>query len=330
MYNFFKNRKISTRPVLIALNILAIAFIVFLIYNTFNQDKPVIEMGGIVDNDPPDFLFHIYGDEKNSLNKPLDVDVDEDGKIFVADYGNHEVKVFNQKGKLINKFKNAGPEGVLESPAGIEVSDGKVYVSDIAKNQLFEFDTDGDFQRALITPEIKGRLIGIKPCGVTVGQNGDIYLTDILNHRIVVLGPDGLFKTKLGVAGDSEGALAYPNDLAVDNKGKVFVSDSNNYRVQVFDEKNRVGKIFTKTPKGQQLFGSLTKGIAVDNKGDVWVVDAISHKVSVFDKGGYQLFEFGQFGYGDEEFNFPNGIAVKGDRIYIADRENNRICVYGY
>lgn len=330
MYNIFKNKKMNLRHILIALIILAIALIGFLIYHTFNKDKPAIGLSGLVANNSPDFLFHIYGDGDNRLSKPLDVDVDEDGKIFVTDYGNHEVKIFNQKGKFLSKFNKAGPEGVLESPVGVAVSDDKIYVSDIAKNQLYEFDADGDFQQALITPEIKGQLIGVKPCGVTVGQNGNIYLTDILNHRVVVLGPDGQLIGRLGVAGDKEGALAYPNDLAVDNKGKVFVSDSNNYRVQVFNEKNKTGKIFTKTPEGQQLFGSLTRGIAVDNKGDVWVVDAISHKVKVYDKEGAQRFEFGQFGYGDGEFNFPNGIAVKGNRIYIADRENNRICVYGY
>lgn len=330
MKNFFENKKVFFRQILILLIILALVAISFMIYQILNNDKPVFSPGGPVVIEPPEFLFHIYGDDDNKINKPLGVDVDDDGNIYITDYGNHEVKVFDEDGEFLNKFNKVGPDGVLESPVGIAVSNGKIYVSDIMRSQLYEFDADGNFQRSLITPKIKGQLIGITPCGVTLGQNGDIYLTDILNHRVVVLDSDGELKMKLGVAGDKEGALAYPNDLAVNNKGKVFVSDSNNFRVQVFEEVYKTGKIFTKTPEGQQMFGSLTKGIAIDDKDRVWVVDTMSHKVKVFDKDGAQLFDFGQFGYGDEEFNFPNGIAVKGDRIYVADRENNRICVYGY
>ncbi|MFZ5639452.1 MAG: 6-bladed beta-propeller [Bacillota bacterium] len=330
MNNFFKNRKIKTRNVLISLIVAAVLLIGFMIYQNLNQDKPVITPGGAVVVEPPEFLFHIYGDENNRISKPLDVDVDGDGKIYVTDYGNHEVKVFNKKGKFLFKFSKVGPEGALNSPVGIAVAKGKVYVADTMKSQLYEFDDDGKFRRSLITADIKRQIIGATPCGVSLAQNGDLYLTDILNHRIIILDSEGRFKMKLGVAGEKEGELAYPNDLAADDKGKVFVSDSNNYRIQVFDEVYKTGKIFTKTPEGQQLFGSLTRGIAVDGKNQVWVVDALSHKVRVFDETGAQLFEFGQFGYGDGEFNFPNGIAVKGDRIYVTDRENNRICVFGY
>lgn len=330
MVKELKHKKIKLRNFLIALIVVALAVIGSMIYQYFNNDKPVIVPGSMIFNDPPKFLFHIYGEDNNWMLKPLDVDVDETGKIYVADYGKHEVKVFDEKGKFLKKFNQIGPEGTLDAPVGIAAANGKVYVADAMRNQLYEFNSNGKFQRALITPKIKQQLIGVRPCGITVAQNGDIYLTDILYHRIVVLDPQGQFKTALGVAGDKEGALAYPNDLTVDNKGKIFVSDSNNYRVQVFDEKDRSGKIFTKTPDGRQIFGSLTRGIAVDEKEQVWVVDAIGHKVKVFDKKGSQLFEFGQFGFGNDEFNFPNGIAVKGSRMYITDRENNRICVFGY
>lgn len=329
MNNFFNKRKIKTRNVLISLIAVAVILIGFMIYQNLNQDKPVIVPGGPAAIEPPEFLFHINGDENNRMSKPLDVDVSEDGKIYVTDYGHREVKVFNKKGKFLFKFNKVGSAGALNSPVGIAAANGKIYVADTMKSQLYEFDDNGKFRRSLITADIKRQIIGVTPCGVSLADNGDIYLTDILNHRIIVLDAGGRFKMKLGSAGEKEGELAYPNDLAAD-KGKVFVSDSNNYRIQVFDEVYKTGKVFTETPEGQQLFGSLTRGIAVDTKNQVWVVDTLSHKVKVFDETGAQLFEIGQFGYGDGEFNFPNGIAVKDDRIYITDRENNRISVYGY
>ena len=329
MERIFWYRRTKLRNVLIVLIIVALVGIGFMIYQYLRNDKAVISPGKLFSIDPPKFMFHIYGDDKERLLKPLDVDVDTDGTIFVVDYSNREIKVFDEKGDYHKKFNNIGPVGSLEGPVGIAVANNRVYVADALKNQIYEFKTNGKFQRTLITSKLKRQLIGVRPCGVTVAQNGDIYFTDILYHRIVVLNQAGELKTTLGVAGDKEGALAYPNDLALDNKGKVFVSDSNNYRVQLFDETTGTGKLFA-APDGKQVLGGLTRGIAVDEKGQVWVVDAIGHRVKVFDKKGSQLFGLGEFGSGDGEFNFPNGIAVKNNRIYVADRENNRISIFGY
>lgn len=326
----FTYRKAKLRDLLVALIIFAVAIISYMVFLSFSTGKPLIALGGAVVNEPPEFLFHIYGNGNNSLSKPVAVDVDEAGNIFVADNGNREVKVFNLDGEFLRKFNQVGLEGVLASPTGIAVSGGKVYVTDIIRSQVYEFNTDGGYQRSIISRKLKQKLIGITPCGITVAQNGDIYLTDILNHMVIVLDSKGQLKMTLGAAGNKEGELSYPNDLSIDNKGKVFVSDSNNYRVQVFDEKSRSGKIFSAASQGQKTFGSLARGIAVDEKGLVWVVDVFGHKIRVFAQDGAELVGFGQFGQGDGDFNFPNGIAVKNNRIYVADRENNRISVFGY
>jgi sugar lactone lactonase YvrE len=63
------------------------------------------------------------------------------------------------------------------------------------------------------------------------------------------------------------------------------------------------------------------------------VIDTFSHLIRVYDleQGGRQLFTFGQRGVGNGEFNFPNDLAIDAaGRLYIADRENNRIQVWGY
>jgi len=77
---------------------------------------------------------------------------------------------------------------------------------------------------------------------------------------------------------------------------------------------------------------ALPRGIDVDKNGRVYVVDTFQHKVQVYDgkDRGKALFTFGDKGTENGQFDYPNGIAVKGNRFYVTDRENNRISVFAY
>ena len=129
----------------------------------------------------------------------------------------------------------------------------------------------------------------------------------------------------LGAEGKDPGQFWFPNYVLVDSKGRLYVSDGNNGRLQVFD------------PDGQLLYGlgslSLPRGMAIDAD-RLYVVDVVAQVVNVYDVSGEKaklLFSFGDFGLGDGQFNYPNDIAVdETGRIYVADRVNNRVQVWSY
>ena len=79
---------------------------------------------------------------------------------------------------------------------------------------------------------------------------------------------------------------------------------------------------------------SLPRGLAIDRRDRLHVVDAVGQNVKVYDVSGPEPefnFAFGNWGLGDGQFNYPNDIALDSSgRIYIADRENNRIQVWAY
>ncbi len=79
---------------------------------------------------------------------------------------------------------------------------------------------------------------------------------------------------------------------------------------------------------------SLPRGLTIDERQRLYVVDAVGQDVKVYDLTGERpdfMFTFGEFGVEDGQFNYPNAIAVDGTgRLYIADRENNRIQVWTY
>ncbi len=140
-------------------------------------------------------------------------------------------------------------------------------------------------------------------------------------------GPDRLFGW--GGSGTGSGQFSGAAGIALDNAGNVYVVDSSNHRVQVFDD---AGNFLRAWGGFGQGFGQLAFpfGIAVDSAGDVYVSEAFNHRVQKFDSAGNFIGVVGFFtgmpGNGPGEFNSPSGLAVDGaDNLYVADAENHRI-----
>jgi DNA-binding beta-propeller fold protein YncE len=129
------------------------------------------------------------------------------------------------------------------------------------------------------------------------------------------------------------GGLWFPNGIAVDGDGNVYVADSNNGRVQIFDSEGKLASSIARGVGEGDL--GLPRGVALD--GDrLFVVDTTAHTIKVYDRPGdvsevpRYLGSFGVEGVGDDQFQYPNGIAVGNGKIYVTDRENDRVQVWSY
>jgi hypothetical protein len=152
-----------------------------------------------------------------------------------------------------------------------------------------------------------------------------------------VFGPDGTFKKAVGNVGAAADANAsptlfqFPNGVAV-HKGLVYVTDSNNRRIQVFDKDGVFKEII--------VTQGLPRGIAFldrfpfDNaqaSDRLVVIDTLAHDGTLWSVKGDKLLAFGQQGFADGEFNYPNGTAIGSrNKIFIADTSNGRIQVWGW
>jgi sugar lactone lactonase YvrE len=176
------------------------------------------------------------------------------------------------------------------------------------------------------------------PVALAFAPDGTLYVTEILNgHRFLIFGPDGKFKKSVGNLGQvdnaklSPGVFQFPNGIAVHN-GLVYVTDSNNRRVQVFAKDGTFKEII--------VTDGLPRGIAFLNrfpfdKADVpdrmLVVDTLAHDGTLWSVKGDKILAFGQQGTVDGEFNYPNGAAVgTRNKMFIADTSNGRIQVWGW
>jgi len=138
-----------------------------------------------------------------------------------------------------------------------------------------------------------------------------------------------------GTAGSAGGQFLYPRDVCVASYGdlstgigNIFVTDTGNNRVQVFDNDGDFMFQFGGFGSSAGKFNE-PAGIAVDFNIRMYVVDKENSRVQKFDVRGNYISEFGSFGPDAGQFTDPVGICLDPwGRSFIADSGNNRIQKY--
>ncbi len=284
----------------------------------------------VVRKGPPSFLFSI-----NGISRPLGVAVDPVSQhVFVTESsGLNAVRCFDRDGNQLLVLVPPGTGPGERSPAyvAVDTRTGTVYVSDRTRRAIDMYDVNGRYL-GIFTPQNN---VGASwaPLGLAYDYfTGYLYVTEVTDakHRVMVFDPSsGELKVEFGKEGKEAGEFSFPNGITADSKGRIYVADSNNFRIQVFDARGQlmgdVGQ-FGGVPIG------MPRGMDIESN-YLYVVDAFDQLVQVYDitSGMKSLFSFGGEGTGDGKFNFPNGLALDSrGRVYIADRENNRLQVWGY
>jgi len=124
-----------------------------------------------------------------------------------------------------------------------------------------------------------------------------------------------------GQEGSGPGEFHQPFDIAIDQQGFVYVTDTGNRRVQKFTSDGK----FIQQWNGEGMFEKPT-GIAVGLGGSVYVSDYFNDTIFKFSQDGKLLTRWGDAGSGEGEFDSPAGVAVdsQGD-VYVVDEYNHRI-----
>jgi DNA-binding beta-propeller fold protein YncE len=144
----------------------------------------------------------------------------------------------------------------------------------------------------------------------------------------MVFDSSGALKLEFGTEGKEPGDFWYPNGLAVDGDGRIYVADGDNGRLQVFDAE---GSLLYLIPRGFASGDlSMPRGVALDGDDHLLVADTTAHSVKVYDVSGDRPDFLLDIGADNGRFRYPNGIAVAGGRIYVTDRENSRVQIWDY
>lgn len=151
---------------------------------------------------------------------------------------------------------------------------------------------------------------------------GSYLVLEAENHRIVFLNSAMQVERQVGNIGQGYGELYYPNDLAVDPEGYIYVRDSLNRRFQVFEWNGKEFAEFPNTPEAH--------GLAVTSKGEILLGQPQKDRlVSVYTRDGKLIRSFGELHklsdfYGPELSDLDNQYKYAINRIKISvDKEDN-------
>ncbi|HEY9152364.1 MAG TPA: NHL repeat-containing protein, partial [Anaerolineales bacterium] len=137
---------------------------------------------------------------------------------------------------------------------------------------------------------------------------------------------------EFGTEGKGAGQMQFPNSALTDSKGNFYISDGDNSRIEVFGPNFSYASFFGFGSGDDGL--NLPRGMWLDSKDHLHVVDAVGALVRVYDLSGSTpqfLFNFGAPGSDDGQFNYPIDISIDGTgRLYIADRDNDRVQIWSY
>jgi len=295
------------------------------------------------------------------FDSPIGIAVDSSGTVYVADAGNHRIRrvlldgtVSTLAGSGIPGFADgAGVGAQFNFPYDVAVdSSGTVYVADTGNHRIRRVLLDGTVS-TLAGSGLPGFADGAGagaqfdfPYGIAVDSSGTVYVADAGNYRIRKIQPDGTVSTLAGsgTRGFADGAgtaaqFNYPQGIAVDSTGTVYVADAGNHRIRKIQPD---GTVSTLAGSGTRGFAdgagtgakfNFPYGVAVDSTGTVYVADWGSNRIRRILPDGtvITLAGSGTTGFVDgagagAQFNSLAGVAVDSTgTVYVGDSANNRI-----
>ena len=248
---------------------------------------------------------------KSGEIKPRGVTVDDkSNNIFVADFGNDRVQVFDSNGKYLYKFCDNEP-GKMNGPHGIVIYEDKVYVSQFHGKRVNVYDVKGNYIDQFGNHGIESETMN-RPTGLAVShKNGDIYVCDWYKDVVFVYTNELKYKVSFG-----KSKLYGPLDIAL-TQGRIYVLDVGNPCVHIFNtDLSYSHSIVSRGSDGQVGLSFL---FTLDIEGNILISDYGRHVISVFTAEGELIDEIGK---GSDIFYRPFGIVLdRMNRIIVVDEK---------
>lgn len=247
------------------------------------------------------------------------VDLDAHGRIYILQRGvPSTVMVFAPNGRLLRRWG----EGLFPDAHGLRIDpDGNVWITDRKLHQVLKFSPTGEALLSIGTRGVSGdnssRTALNGPSDVAFGKDGDVFVTDgeSTNTRVLHYDRRGTLLTFWGSKGAGPGQFDVPHAIVTDSRGRLYVADRGNKRVQIFDQDGAV--------KGEITGVGTPFGLAMSEKDVLYVADGSkgAESLTVVDtRDGHVLDRF------TESLDGAHMLAVdRNGAIYVAEARGKSV-----
>lgn len=267
----------------------------------------------------------VFGGTEAHLVRPMAV-VAAGATLFVADPGAKGVHRLNPAAGEYDLVAADGGAPLASPVALARGADGDIYISDSSQGRIYVLRPGA---KAAAPLALGTRLR--QPTGIAYDPVARrLIVVETGMHRIHFFNADGSLAWSVGRRGSGDGEFNYPTLIWRAADGRLYVTDSLNFRTQILDPRGAFLGKFGKAGDGSGDHAR-QKGIATDRHGHIYVVDALLNALQVFDQSGRFLLSVGDLGTDRGEFWLPTGIFIsEDDTIYVADSYNRRVQVLRY
>jgi DNA-binding beta-propeller fold protein YncE len=261
----------------------------------------------------------------SALDRPTGIAVDFQGNIFIADTGNDRVVKCDGQGRFLAETGGFGSgAGEFNRPTYMATDNGlNLYVVDAQNQRIQRLDRNLNFISTIQIGEDQDFPgLGL-PEGIALTPSGEMMISDTEGDLLIQLSSLTEYKTAYGGFGEMEGGLRDPLGVHVDRNGQVYVADSRNDRVAVFDQFGN----FLRSLGEKVLNGPA--GVTVGRDGSVCVANAGGNSLAVLGPEGDLIAEYGKLEQGMMSLSGPTDLEFGPEgKLFLVDSGNHRVVVF--
>jgi DNA-binding beta-propeller fold protein YncE len=173
------------------------------------------------------------------------VAVDAQDRVYIFNRSTPPVQVYEANGKFVRGWG----QDTIKSAHHLKIDhEGNIWIADIGNHVVQKYTPEG---KLLLTLGTSGELGRDQkhlnmPTDMAITPSGDVFISDGYgNARVVHFDKGGKFVKEWGELGSKPGQFSIPHAIAVDSKGRVYVADRNNVRVQVFEPSGKLVDVWS-------------------------------------------------------------------------------------